>query len=58
MFKLILLSAALLLTWAPPVAAQGGTFDLKEWPVEYGGRTRDPHVAPDGKIWFLYLIHI
>lgn len=26
---------------------------LMEWPVEWGGRTRDPHVAPDGKVWFV-----
>jgi virginiamycin B lyase len=50
--KLALLSAALLLTWSPPAAADG-SFDLKEWPVEWGGRTRDPHVAPDGKVWFV-----
>ena len=53
MVKLFLLSVALLLTWSPPVAAQTGTFDLKEWPVEWGGRTRDPAVAPDGKVWFV-----
>ena len=52
--KLVLLSAALLLTWSPaPAIAQSGTFDLKEWPVQWGGRTRDPHVGPDGKIWFV-----
>ena len=53
MIKLALLSAALLLTWSPPVAAQSDTFDLKQWPVEWGGRTRDPAVAPDGKVWFV-----
>ena len=52
MIKLALLSAALLLTWSPPAAAHG-PFDLKEWPVEWGGRTRDPDVAPDGKVWFV-----
>lgn len=31
---------------APPV-------DVKEWPVEWGGRPRDPHVAPNGKVWFV-----
>ena len=51
--KLVMLAAAVLLSWAPPVAAQGDTFDLKEWPVEWGGRTRDPAVAPDGKVWFV-----
>jgi virginiamycin B lyase len=27
-------------------------FDLKEWPIERGGRSRDPYVAPDGKVFF------
>ena len=53
MIKLILLAAAVLLGWSPPVAAQADTFDLKEWPVEWGGRTRDPAIAPDGKVWFV-----
>jgi virginiamycin B lyase len=26
---------------------------LKEWKVEFGGRSRDPYVAPDGKVWFV-----
>jgi virginiamycin B lyase len=26
---------------------------LKEWDVEWGGRSRDPSVAPDGKVWFV-----
>lgn len=26
---------------------------LKEWSVEWGGRVRDPYVAPDGKVWFV-----
>lgn len=26
---------------------------LKEWDVAWGGRTRDPSVAPDGKVWFV-----
>ena len=47
-----LLAAAVLLSWSPPAAAQS-TFDLKEWPVEWGGRTRDPAIAPDGKVWFV-----
>ena len=51
--KFIILAAAILLSWAPPVAAQGDTIDLEEWPVEWGGRTRDPAMAPDGKVWFV-----
>jgi virginiamycin B lyase len=35
-------------TWA-----QAGTpFDMKEWTIERGGRSRDPYVAPDGKVFF------
>ena len=38
----------------PPVAAQqANNVDLKEWAVDWGGRTRDPAVAPDGKVWFV-----
>jgi virginiamycin B lyase len=38
---------------SPPVTAPQAAFDLKEWDVEWGGRTRDPAVAPDGKVWFV-----
>jgi virginiamycin B lyase len=54
MRKLILLAAAGLLVGPSTLAAQAArNVDLKEWPVEYGGRTRDPYVAPDGKVWFV-----
>jgi virginiamycin B lyase len=37
--------------WA---AAQAGQdYSVKEWPVEWGGRVRDPAVAPDGRVWFV-----
>ena len=50
----MLVCAALLMAWQPPVAAQQQKgVDLKEWAVELGGRTRDPAVAPDGKVWFV-----
>jgi virginiamycin B lyase len=26
---------------------------VREWEVEWGGRSRDPYVAPDGKVWFV-----
>jgi streptogramin lyase len=26
---------------------------VQEWKVDYGGRPRDPYVAPDGKVWFV-----
>jgi virginiamycin B lyase len=53
--RLVLLAcAALLAAWQPPVAGQQATgADLKEFAVEWGGRTRDPAVAPDGKVWFV-----
>jgi virginiamycin B lyase len=36
-----------------PVLAQAGMpWDMKEWPIERGGRSRDPYVAPDGKVFF------
>jgi len=33
----------------PPADAD----ELREWEVEWGGRSRDPYVAPDGKVWFV-----
>jgi virginiamycin B lyase len=55
MFRLVILAGAILaIGWSAPVAAQQGTkIDVKEWDVEWGGRTRDPAVAPDGKVWFV-----
>jgi virginiamycin B lyase len=48
------LVAAVAAGWSAPVAAQDAkTYDLKEWAVEWGGRPRDPYVAPDGKVWFV-----
>jgi virginiamycin B lyase len=50
----VLLLLALFAAWAPPLAAQESqSFDPKEWDVQWGGRTRDPAVAPDGKVWFV-----
>jgi len=51
--KLVMLVAVVLFSWPPGVAAQGDTFDLEEWPVAWGGRTRDPYIAADGKVWFV-----
>ena len=55
MGRLVLLAGAVLIAaWSAPVAAQERKdVDLKEWAVEWGGRTRDPAVAPDGKVWFV-----
>jgi len=47
--------ASLALALAAPVAAQENPLDPKEWlaPWEDRGRTRDPVIAPDGKVWFV-----
>jgi virginiamycin B lyase len=34
-------------------APQAGSDQLREWEVEWGGRSRDPYVAHDGKVWFV-----
>lgn len=49
----MLLTAAGSLLVPVELPAQAQTADLKEWPVEWGGRVRDPYVAPDGKVWFV-----
>jgi virginiamycin B lyase len=46
-------AAALLVAWSHSVTAQQANFELQEWDVEWGGRTRDPAVAPDGRVWFV-----
>ncbi len=51
--RLLFVAAGLLIGWTPPVAAQPASFDLEEWDVEWGGRSRDPAVAPDGNVWFV-----
>lgn len=49
----LLAAAAWLVVWPPAVTPQDVSFGLKEWDVEWGGRTRDPAVAPDGRVWFV-----
>jgi virginiamycin B lyase len=52
--KLMLIGLAVAIAGPLPVVGQeGGEADLKEWAVEWGGRTRDPFVAPDGVVWFV-----
>lgn len=53
------LLAGLLLLVAPDLAlaVTGGEvlpdlLELSAWEVPWGGRPRDPYVAPDGKVWF------
>ncbi len=50
------LSALALPPTVEPLSAQappGGGEELREWEVEFGGRTRDPAVSPDGSVWFV-----
>lgn len=47
----LLLALAGVLAAATALPAQAP--DVKEWPVEWGGRPRDPDVAPDGRVWFV-----
>lgn len=50
---LITAAAALAAPSASPVLAQAESdFGMKEWSIERGGRSRDPYVAPDGKVFF------
>lgn len=52
----ILLFALLSFVIIPGVAAgevsPPDKLELDEWKVPWGGRPRDPYVAPDGKVWF------
>jgi virginiamycin B lyase len=50
---LLLALPALLFTPLPAAPQASETPDLQEWEIEWGGRTRDPYVAPDGKVWFV-----
>jgi virginiamycin B lyase len=51
MIRRILWGAAALLVAAPSLQAQ--TLDVKEWPVEWEGRPRDPAVDAAGHVWFV-----
>lgn len=44
-----------LLIAAAAVAAPDTTLkvQIQAWPVPWGGRVRDPFVAPDGRVWFV-----
>lgn len=46
------LPAAVLLLLDPSAAA-AQALDLKEWPVEWAGRPRDPDVDANGHVWFV-----
>ena len=54
MRNLTLLAVASALTLPTHLPAQQpAPAQLEEYDVEWGGRTRDPYVAPDGKVWFV-----
>src|SRR5688572_15973954 len=53
MRKTILLLTGIAAAFPCALSAQASQDAVKEWPVEWGGRTRDPFVAPDGKVWFV-----
>ena len=38
---------------APSIEAQSQQPTMAEWEVPYGGRPRDPYVAPDGRVFFV-----
>ncbi len=54
-FIMLLATAALAIPLATVADTnqQDGQPTLKEWDIDWGGRTRDPYVAPDGKVWFV-----
>ena len=53
MRRFITFALAAVVVGPSAVPAQAGNpFDMKEWPIERGGRSRDPYVAPDGKVFF------
>ncbi len=53
MKKLVLITLAAAVAAPAPAVAQAATdFNMKEWPIERGGRSRDPYVAPDGAVFF------
>ena len=53
MKRIISLALAAAVVGPAPAWGQTGTpFDMKEWSIERGGRSRDPYVAPDGKVFF------
>jgi virginiamycin B lyase len=52
--KLALVALAAVLGLPALAGAQADVkYSPKEWPVEWGGRVRDPAVAPDGRVWFV-----
>jgi virginiamycin B lyase len=50
---LIALAVAVVVPETLPAQEPTAGEAIREWDVEWGGRTRDPYVAPDGKVWFV-----
>lgn len=50
---LLLALPALLVAPLPGQAQADSGADLREWEIEWGGRTRDPYVGPEGRVWFV-----
>jgi virginiamycin B lyase len=54
MRRSILTFAAIILSLPMALQAQSASIPaLTEWPVEWGGRVRDPYVGPNGTVWFV-----
>jgi virginiamycin B lyase len=51
MSRVIFMALATMIGTIDIVAAQ--TLDVKEWPVEWQGRPRDPDVDRQGRVWFV-----
>jgi virginiamycin B lyase len=52
--RILCVLACALVAWvvvAPPLPAQ--TLDIREWPVEWEGRPRDPDIDQSGRVWFV-----
>jgi virginiamycin B lyase len=51
---MVTLAAAFAATLAVPApATHAQPVTVREWPVEWEGRPRDPDVAADGRVWFV-----
>jgi virginiamycin B lyase len=54
--KPVLASLVAVWLWIPALVAAESRADepvVEEWEVEWGGRSRDPYVGPDGRVWFV-----
>ena len=52
--RMVFLAASVVVLAPAAATAQGGErVPSTEWEVPFGGRPRDPYVAPDGSVWFV-----